>query len=177
MRPPFPDTCLGWNLTILFRRSWDLDPGPPSRGAALVSAAPPAEGALCPLPCSASFRMPGSSVRVGDMGPATARSCPGLTTLIPPAQVSQGQRRGCVHGLTLPASLVTFTKNPRFLFFILFLVLPARKLKREEKALGRPSLALVAPDFDNQPFEACGFASSEGSGLPQPPSHLRQFGY
>lgn len=117
-------------------------------------------------------------MKYGDIRSANARSCPRLTTASFPLQVSQWQYRECFYGLMhpLPLSLVTFIKNLGFQF-LLFLIFPARKLKREEKASERPDIALVAPHFDKRPFEACGFATSEWSGLTQSPSYLPQFGY
>lgn len=131
---------------------------------------------------TASFSGQGSDRRYGDTRSARGWSCPGLTTASFPSQVSQWQCKGCFYGLMhpLPLSLVIFIKNPAFQFFVLFLIFPARNLKREQKKKKnseRPDLALVAPRFDNWPFEACGLVTSGGSGLAPSPSYILHFDY
>lgn len=89
---------------------------------------------------TASFSGQGSDRRYGDTRSARGWSCPGLTTASFPSQVSQWQCKGCFYGLMhpLPLSLVIFIKNPAFQFFVLFLIFPARNLKREQKKKKNP---------------------------------------
>lgn len=89
---------------------------------------------------TASFSGQGSDRRYGDTRSARGWSCPGLTTASFPSQVSQWQCKGCFYGLMhpLPLSLVIFIKNPAFQFFVLFLIFPARNLKREQKKKKKP---------------------------------------
>lgn len=98
-----------------------------------------ADGALCLLPHSAPPLHPsvgreviggtGIHNRLVD-GPA-----PGWPQRVSPLRSPNGNVRGCFYGLMhpLPLSLVIFIKNLVFQFFVLFLIFPARNLKREQK--------------------------------------------